>query len=63
MKLRTEVLESLVVELAPIIGDDGPGNSKLANDQFSNKVLNLDLSYLSEGFDFDPFGEVVNCYD
>lgn len=58
----TQLLNGLVVEVGPVIGDDFVGNSISTYDINLLKTSNYMLCDICVGCDFDPFGEVVYGY-
>lgn len=59
IKINIELLEGLVVKLLTIIGDECVWESELASDGFL-EVLDLGLGDVCQGFDFHPFGGIIN---
>ena len=57
----TEVFEECVVKLSSIIENQHPGHSKPAYDIFPDKVLNILLSDICQGFYFYPLHEIINA--
>ena len=60
--LITKVLETLVVELMPIVCDNKPRCSKSTYDRFLGKVVDVLPRHASQWLGFNPLSEVVNCY-
>ena len=61
MESRTKLSKIMVVELSPIVGDNGMRQSEPEDDGLLNEVLHLALGNLCQGLGFHPFGEVVDC--
>ena len=59
----TEILELRIVALLPIIRHQGPWDAKPANYGALNEVVYLLFCDSSQRFGFDPFGEIIHCYD
>lgn len=63
VELFPEFSYLLVVELLPIVGDDGMRNPKPIDDLLPNKILSGLLSNLRERLGLDPLCEVVNGHN
>lgn len=54
-------LNGIVGELFPVIRDNGCWDAEPTYYVLPNKSQNVRASNDSEGFDFNPFGQVVDC--
>ena len=59
----TYFLQSKIIELFPIIGDDRMWDSKLANDVSLDEVCAFCLSDHGEWFCLYSLGEIIDCHD
>ena len=51
--------EGLTVKLKVVVRDEGMRDPKLSNDVLLDKLLSIHIPDASQGFSFDPFGEIV----
>ena len=51
--------EGLTIKLKTIVRDEGMRDPKLSNDVLPDKLLGIHIPYVSQGFGFDPFGEII----
>ena len=62
-ELGTEIPKLRIVELLPIVRHQGSWDTKPANYGAPNEVAYLLFYDSSQRFSFDPFGEIIYCYD
>lgn len=60
--LSIDIFEPLIIELPPIVNDDGIWNSKLINILFLTKY-SPSLQLLGQRLSLNPIGEVIDGYD
>ena len=61
--LCMEFFKSDIIKLSVIVGDDHSGQTKAADDGFSQEVSSLPFHYLYQWFDLHPLNEVVDGHD
>ena len=61
-KLFTKIPERCVIKLSPIVRHKHPWYSEPAHNTLPDKVLNILLCDFRQGFNFYPFGEVIDPY-
>ena len=59
----TKISKCIIVELLSIVGDEDPGNSKVANDAFPSEAPDIFIRDSGQWFYSDLFGDVVDPYD
>lgn len=62
-ELSTKIREMGIIELFPVVSDDGVRYFKPVYDRLSDEVSFPMLGDLGKRFSLDPFGEIINCYD
>ena len=58
--LLIEVPQLFIDELSAVVGDDGMGQAKTADDVLPNERMDLPSGDVGQGLCFDPLGEVIH---
>ena len=61
-KLFTKIPERCVIKLSSIVRHKHPRYPKPAHNTLPDEVFNILLCNFRQGFNFHPFGEVINLY-
>ena len=62
-QLLTEIPECVVIELFSIVRNENPRDVEMVNNTLPDEIVNVLLCDSSQGFSFDPLGEIVNSDD
>ena len=62
MEFRTELPESIIVELSSVISDDDSWNAESVDYMIPDKSFHFVFCDEGQWFSFDPFGEIINSH-